>query len=247
MRRTLALLPLMLLALPPAAQAQSPKPYAPVAIARAAAPADESFAAFRAKLAAAAKRRLFSDLAPLIEPHGFFWERDFGNGFDRRKPAVDNLAIAVALERDNGAGWERLAELATETAADPLPSRHGVICAPAAPVYDGVAFSRLQDTTYTGVGDWMIPRADETPVRAAPSADAALVGTLGLAFVRQLEPNKKDGPHPARSSWTRVVMPDGKTGFAAPGSLRSLTPARLCYVKDLVAGWRIAGYIAGGN
>ncbi len=42
-------------------------------------------------------------------------------------------------------------------------------------------------------------------------------------------------------------MPDGKPGFVAPGSLMSLTAERLCYIKDLVGGWRIAGYIAGGT
>jgi hypothetical protein len=44
-----------------------------------------------------------------------------------------------------------------------------------------------------------------------------------------------------------VALPDGKTGYTAPGRLMSLTPDRLCYIKDLVVGWRIAGFIAGGN
>ena len=50
-----------------------------------------------------------------------------------------------------------------------------------------------------------------------------------------------------RSQWARVVLPDGGTGYTAPGSLMSLTGERLCYIKDLVLGWRIAGFIAAGN
>ena len=42
-------------------------------------------------------------------------------------------------------------------------------------------------------------------------------------------------------------MPDATPGFVAPDSLMSLTAERLCYLKDPVAGWQIAGYIAGGN
>jgi hypothetical protein len=45
----------------------------------------------------------------------------------------------------------------------------------------------------------------------------------------------------------RIALPDGKQGFVAPRSLMSLTAERLCYIKDLVAGWRIAGYVAGGQ
>jgi hypothetical protein len=142
--------------------------------------------------------------------------------------------------------------LATEQAVEPLESRPGVICAPARPVYDSVELSRLLDKTYTGHADWAYPRADETAVRAAPLPDASQVGRLGLQFVRLLgfedaggEP--KPEPTPERSHWARVVLPDGGTGYTAPGSLMSLTGERLCYIKDLVLGWRIAGFIAAGN
>ena len=81
---------------------------------------------------------------------------------------------------------------------------------------------------------------------AAPSA--AKVGTLGPHFVRLLGFEGADSePNPGRTQWARVALPDGKQGFVAPGSLMSLTAERLCYIKDLVAGWRIAGYVAGGN
>lgn len=232
------------------AGAQTPpvKPYFPVAIVQPAASDDASFVAFRAALAAAAKSRIYADLAALVLTQGFFWDRDFGQRFDRRRPAVDNLALAIGLERDSGSGWNVLAEIAAEPAAEPLPSRPGAVCAPARPDYDGVAYARLLDASYTSAIDWAYPRSDRIAVRAAPQPDAAILDTLGLHFVRLLGFEGPDNvPHPGRSQWARVALPDARRGFVAPGELMSLTAERLCYIKDLVAGWRIAGYIAGGN
>ena len=81
-----------------------------------------------------------------------------------------------------------------------------------------------------------------------PRTNAPATGTLALHFVRLLNFEGADGTTiPPGNKWARVVMPDGKQGFVAPGSLMSLTAERLCYIKDMVAGWRIAGYIAGGD
>ena len=108
-------------------------------------------------------------------------------------------------------------------------------------------FDERQSRT-TGDIDGAYPRADETPVRAAPQPGATTVGTLGLHFVRLLGFEGADSEvSRGRTQWARVALPDGKQGFVAPRSLRSLTGERLCYIKDLVAGWRIAGYIGGGN
>jgi len=231
-----------------AQSSRPPKPYEPVAITRPAASDDESFTAFRATLAAAAKSRRYAELAPLVLERGFFWGRDFGQHFDPRKPSVDNLSSAIALEHGSGTGWDALATFAEETAVEPLDSRPGVICAPARPNYDGVAFAKLLDNTVTSDIDWAYPRADETSVRVTAAPGAAEVGTLGLHFVRLLGFEGGDSePSPGRTQWARVALPDGKQGFVAPGSLMSLTAERLCYIKDLVAGWRIAGYIAGGH
>jgi hypothetical protein len=233
-----------------AAQSSSrpPRPYQPVAITRPAALDDVTFALFRAALAVAVKTRHYAELAPFVLERGFFWGRDFSQRFDPRKPAVDNLAAAIALEHGSGTGWQALAAFAAEATVEPLESRPGVICAPASPTYDVIDFARLLDTTVTSDIDWAYPRVDETPVRGAPEPDAANVGTLGPHFVRLLGfEGGESEPAPSRTQWARLALPDGKQGFVAPGSLRSLTTERLCYIKDLVAGWRIAGYIAGGN
>jgi hypothetical protein len=227
---------------------QPPISYAPVAITLPAASANPSFAAFRAAIAAAAKTRIYAELEAMVLPQGFFWDRDFGQGYDPRKPPVDNLAAAIELERRNGMGWDRLAKLAEEQSVEPLDSRPGVICAPARPGYDRLEFSKLLEATYTRDVNWAYPVADGTPVQAAPRVNAPSIGKLGLHFVRLLGFEGADGETVApRNRWTRVILPDGKTGYATPGGLSSLTAERLCYIKDMVVGWRIAGYIAGGN
>lgn len=225
-----------------------PKPYEPVAITRAAASDDATFIAFRAALTSLAKTRIYAELAALVLGQGFFWDRDFGQQFDPRKPSVDNLAAAIFLEKANGIGWDTLAAFAALDAVEPLESRPGVICAPARPAFDGIAYSRLLDTTYTSNIDWAYPRADETPVYATPRAGGVKVATVGAHFVRLIGFEGPDSePAPGRNQWARIALPDGQPGFVPPGSLMSINSDRLCYIKEMVAGWRIAGYIAGGN
>jgi hypothetical protein len=245
-----ALAVVVLAAAPCAAEppARPPKPYRTVAVTLPPASGDASFDAFRRALGAVAKGRIYAELARLIEPQGFFWERDFANGFDVRKPAVDNLAAAIRLERGDGIGWDALAAFAALAAAEPLPSRPGVVCAPARPAYDGIAYARLLDETNTGDLEWAYPRADGAPVRSAPQPDAAATGRLGLHFVRRLgfeRPAGEAAPEPRL--WTRVATPAGHVGFVAPGSLMALSDERLCYGKDAIGRWHIAGFITGVN
>ena len=221
-------------------------PYAPVAVTLPAPSTDPSFTAFRAAIAATAKTRIYADLEALVQPQGFFWDRDFANGYDPKKPSVDNLAIAIELERGDGMGWEKLARFADEKAFEPLDSRPGIVCVPARPAYDAVEFSKLLNATYTTAGDWAYPLADGVPVRGAPRAKAPTTGKLGLQFVRHLGLQREEDTNPPGSPWAQIAQPDGKIGYVEPGHLSSLAVERLCYVKDMVAGWRIAGFIGGG-
>jgi hypothetical protein len=221
-----------------------PKPYAVVAITRPAALVDPGFEAFRAELAAAAKSRRYVDLASLVARE-FFWARDFAESFDTRRPAVDNLATAIRLEHGDGSGWQTLAQFAAEPTAEPLVSRSGVICAPAPPLYDGIAFARMLDETYGADFDWTYPRSDHTPVHASPEPGTAVVDTLGPHIVRRLGFDHRAGALGSdRNRWARIVTPGGLVGFVDPGALVSVKPERLCYGKDAVGRWRITGFIA---
>jgi hypothetical protein len=105
----------------------------------------------------------------------------------------------------------------------------------------------LDETYGTGL-DWTYPRAGYAPVYDAPHANAAVVGTLGLHFVRRLRFEGSIGATaPSRSLWAQVVTPAGQVGYVAPGTLMSLASEQLCYGKDAVGRWRITGFIAGTN
>ena len=194
-----------------------PKPYQTVAITLPAASTDASFEAFRRTLAAVATDRVYGELARLLEPQTFFWERDFAQAFDARRPAVDNLAAALRLEHAAGTGWRTLATFAAERTLEALASRPGIVCTPAPPHYDGIAFARMLDEAYGADLDWTYPRADGTPVHAAPQADAALVGSIGLHLVRRLGLDEKGAIVAANSQWAPPLQ---RLSFAACADLR---------------------------
>ena len=152
------------------------------------------------------------------------------------------------LDADDGSGWEILAGFAAETSAGPLPGRAPIICAPAIPQFNEEARGELIDSTQSDGLEWNYPRAAGLQVRAAPQANAAVVETLGLNFVRVLGFEEKDSDtDPARNSWARVATPSGKAGFVAPNSLMSSYADRLCYAKEGNSPWRIVGYVGGGD
>jgi hypothetical protein len=229
-------------------RAAAPKPYPTVAVQLPQPIEDANFEAFRSELAGVAKARIYVELERLVTMQGFFWDRDFGGGFDIKRPAVDNLAAAIGLERRNGAGWAVLAHFASESTAAPFTGRPGIICAPGEARYDEVDFNRLLDATRSEGVDWAAPRADKTPVHRSARSNAGVVETLGLVLVRILGYLTQDKqPDAIRAAWIRIVTPAGKIGFVAPGSLTPLIAERLCYGKDGFGRWRIAGYVGGGD
>jgi hypothetical protein len=243
-----AMIAIAVIGLPNEVQAQRhfapPRPYAPVAVALPETINDARLDDFRLDVIKVASTSIYAELAALVIDHGFFWGRDFGRQFDPRKPGVDNLAAALRLEHDNGAGWRALAALAAEPRATPLESRLGVVCAPGSPGFDGIALDRLVLATRTDAAEWAYLRSADVALRTAPDTDAAAIEILGLHFIRTFE---RDKPARGKAGWTRVVAPSGRIGFVAPGALRRLNPPRLCYGKDAADRWRIAGYISGSD
>lgn len=232
----------------PALPQPSTIPFAPVNVKLPPAPAAAGFAAFRQHLAAIAKDRVFDELARAVVPQGFFWDRDFTDAFDPKKTSAENLAAAIHLEQGTGLGWQMLADFAAEPTAAEIPTAPGVLCAPGRPLFEQDEFDRLLDTTRSAAADWVFPRADGLELRAAPRPTGALVEKLGSYFLRLARSGEAaDTANALRTAWTRVSAPTGKLGFAAPGTLASLSAPQLCYVKDVVGRWRIAGFIGAGN
>lgn len=223
-----------------------PKPYSAVALTLPRPLADASFETFRKELAAIVKRRSQADLVKLVVAQGFFWERDFGGSFEAEKSSADNFLRAFHFGMERGDPWQRLAAISAERAVSHHPQHRGLVCAPGEPTSNEAALDRLYDATKTDGLDWAFPLAPSTPVRAGPRADAPITGTLKLHFVWKLgHTGPENEPEPLANYWVQVVMPSGKTGYVAPGSLATRFAERLCFGKD--ARWRIAGYVGGGD
>ena len=225
---------------PPIAPA---KPYKPVAVTAPAPFDDPGFAAMRKQLAAAAQKKDRAALAKLVVGHGFFWENDSGSAADTKKSGIDILSTALGLAAKDGAGWNILAGFADEPTASPsaAPEHKGVICAPADPAFDGVAFEALLDETQTDPSEWGVPVSAAIEVHSGPEANAPVTGKLGAVLVRVMPETGGQS-----SSYLRVVTPDGKTGFVSIDSIAPIGSDQLCYAKDGAA-WKIAGYIGGSD
>jgi hypothetical protein len=228
----------------PAQQAPQPapaKPYKPVAIKPPAPVNDPALEAMRKQLSAAPQKKDRAALGKLVISKGFFWERETGDGADKKKSGVDNLAAALGLAGKDSVGWDMLAGYAEDPTVSPAPDRKGALCAPADPDFDGKALEALLDATQTDIGEWGYPASEGIDVHAAPQANAPVTGKLGLHFVRVMPENA-----PASAAYLRIVTPDGKTGYVSVDALAPIGSDRLCYAKE-GGTWKIGGYIGGGE
>ena len=230
-----------------AAAARNGSGYKPVPVTIVTAPRDAKLDAFRKELAAIAAKKDRAQLARLVAKE-IFWERDFGNGFDRKKSAFDNLAAALGIESGDGSGWDALAVFAAEPTVGPFADRAGVVCAPAPPRYSDAELEAVIKATRSDGVEWSHPRAAGVQVYARPDTKAPVIETLGLALVRVVGFEAKESDvDPTRTAWAQVITPAGKSGYAPPGTLMSLFVDRLCFAKDAAGAWRIAGYVGGGD
>jgi hypothetical protein len=217
------------------------KPYKPVTITRPTPITEESFEILRQQLVTAAKRKNRADLARLVVAQGFFWDRDKGNAADKRKSGVDNLAAALGLAKNDGAGWDLLANFADDPTASPSADHAGAICAPADPAFNGQEFDALLKATQTDANDWGYPVSAGLDVHATPQANAPVIDKLALNFVRVMPEATAAAP-----SYLRIVTPAGKIGFVTADSIAPLGNDQICYVKD-GGGWKVGGYIGSGD
>jgi len=231
-------------------QPAPPKPYTPVAITPAAPATDPSFEAFRKQLADVAKRKDRAGLTRLVVAQGFFWQRETGDGADKHKSGIDNLAAAIGLNAKEGFGWDALNEAAQDPTLEPMPERNGVMCAPAGPKFDDKAFEQLIKATGTEDGDWGFPNGPNIEVRGGPQPNAPVVEKLGMHLVwvvpddappaTNARPNQPPPAPPA----LKIVTPSGKVGYVAIDAISPVGVDQICYIKD-ASGWKIAGFIGG--
>jgi hypothetical protein len=216
-------------------------PYKVVAVTPPQAINDPAYEALRKQMGEAAQRKDRAALAKLVVGQGFFWDRENGDGADKRKPGADNLATALSLNNKDSAGWDMLLSFSDDPTGSSSPDHKGALCAPAGPDYDGKAFDELMQSTRTDPGEWGYPVSAHVEVRAAPQANARVIEKLAVAFVRIVP---EDGPNVP--TFLRVITPAGKVGFVSVDLIAPVGNDQICYVKD-AGGWKIGGYIGGGD
>ena len=176
--------------LPAAAQDQpnaaQPKPYKTVAITPPKPFDDPAFDDLRKQLLEISERRDRAALSHLVVTLGFFWDRENGNGADRHKSGVDNLAAALGLNNADGSGWDTLTTFAGDPTASLSPNHKKTMCSPADPGYDRKALDQLIDETDTDPLDWGYPVSPGVEVRAAGDDAAPVIDRLWALFCAHL-------------------------------------------------------------
>jgi len=210
---------------------------------------DPSFAAFIRDLASHIERGEFRSAETLVAP-GFFWERDFGAGFDPRKSAIANFRAAFSLQETQGRHEARirLKRVLRTSRAERHFARAGVFCLPAAPTPRDV--DRIQSALENMGGDTALDVLYAGPegakVHATPSRSALPLATIRnevvpIVWGGDSPPSGETGP-----GFRRVRLPDGRQGFVSEDDIFFLVDERLCFRKTN-GKWRIAGYQGGGD
>jgi hypothetical protein len=227
-------------------QAKGQKPYKPVAVKLPPILNDPSFDAFRKEVTAVAQRKDRAALARMVVAKGFFWEREDGKGADDAKSGLDNLAVALNLDADDGMGWNALAKAVSDGHAAADAQRKGVVCAPAPPGVDDKDFDALAQATGTEPIDWGFPNTPGVEVRAAPRPDAPVIEKLGLFLIRAAEETPASALEGTSPDWVHIVTPGGKVGYVPSTAMSPLAADQICYLKD-ASGWKLSGIVGGGG
>src|ERR1043166_3109304 len=202
------------------AAAKQQQPYTPIAVAEPKPFADADLAAFRKELAAVAGRKDRAALAKMVVDKDFFWMKEKGDGANKKKSGIDNLAQAANLAAKDGSGWQTLGDIAAAATAVPFADRKGVVCAPGGPQFDGAALDKLAQSTKTEMGDWAYPASNGVEVRESAGANAPVVEKLGMNLVRGMQGRGRT-PTGTSSRWWRraarsVSSPPRRCGRSPP-------------------------------
>jgi hypothetical protein len=224
------------------AQSTPPKPYKAVTVTPPQPASDPAFDALRKQVGDAAQKKDRSALAPLVIAQGFFWQRDGRDRADKRKSGLDNLATALSLNSKGGAGWDILFSYTDDPTASPSSVFKGALCAPGEPAHNAAAFTELLKSTQSDVSEWGYTLSPATDVHEKAQASAPVIEKIGPMFVR-VAPDKV----PGSAAYQRIITPSGKAGFVTIDAVAPLGNDQLCYVKDGGNGWKIGGYIGGGE
>lgn len=202
---------------------------------------DAALIALRGQIADVSRRRDATALARLVVGTGFFWQREQSDAANKRKSGFDNLSAALGLANKDSAGWDILTGYADDPTASPSPGHQGAVCAPADPGYDRAAFDNLLKSTQTDIAEWGYTVSAEIEVHATAAANAPVIEKLGLHVIRVVPET-----HTGSAAYQRIATPAGKIGYVTIDAIAPFGNDQICYVQD-AGGWKIGGYIGGGE
>jgi len=216
--------------------------------------ADASLVEMRKALAEAVAAKNLPAVVAMLSPK-FEWTATGGlvDEFDAKRGAEHNFKVAFGFRApgrdadgttDIGPQWELL----TFFAADPVLTQEkdsplvcGTTTAKVADMgaLDG-AFNRIDEEN--DLSEW-IYFTDELELTAEPGGGASVgkVSSLALPIVGVHPAAKEGASAPATPTHFELLLPNGKTGWAAVDRARPLFVDRLCFAK-LGNEWKIAAY-----
>ncbi|WIY52428.1 hypothetical protein O9Z70_13310 [Devosia sp. YIM 151766] len=205
---------------------------------------------FTSELADIATGRDAQRLEPFLA-RDFFWERDYGGGFEQAALALDNFKAALSLDATKTSRsfvakrWNDLDRLLRENTFMAHPERAGVYCTRADPAFiDPVLAETVARATESQYDiDWIYVR-NRQDVRNIPDAAAPVIAQLeneaaqiaGWTFLQEEDD----------SFWYEVALPTGARGYLMDAQVENWLDHRICF-DQTEQGWQIAGYQGGGD
>jgi hypothetical protein len=197
-------------------------------------PPDRAFSAFLFELRDAVGKRDRAAVRSLIGK-SFQIARDFGGMYDPKKTARQNFDVLFP-------DWSALDELMRASTFGPAGYIGKSVCGPAP--LNAQSEKRIKkaakqfgdDAGDTWI-DWAYVDRQGVIVRSHPSNTAVIAARLSHEAVRVLEGGEL---------WSKLALSNGDTGHVEAKDLIGLLNPRLCYAKTKL-GWRIVGYVGGGD
>ena len=215
---------------------------------------DVAFDAARKALAEAAAKKDLAALSTLVAPNFVATVGgEPGEQYDKTKDGLHNFKVAFGFrpfgkdadgDTDLGPQWALLADFAAEK--NLAQGRDaGTACGPALPIPDAKAFERasalIEDPEQPAEWVYSMP---ELTLTARPGGGAIVGKSAGAALPvgGASPPLRPGGPPPVH---LELLLPSGKSGWAAVGAVKPLVADQLCFAKQANGDWKISAYDQG--
>lgn len=218
---------------------------------------DAAFEAMRKKFVDAVEKKDMAALVALVAPN-FAWTAggDPAEEFDSKRDGLHNFKVAFGFRphgkdadgpTEMGPLWDLLVLYAAEPSLAQEPNSPNVCGPSTARVLDPNALKQAMEKVETDdeVTEWVY-FIDEVTLTTSPTgrSSAGKIAKTALPLVGA-HPMPGQGQSSAPSqppTHVELLLPSGKTGWAAIASVRPLLFDRLCFAKNAGGDWMIAAF-----